>query len=198
MSVQKLIIDSRESSNLYEYVESEAHRLVIMTEKQWLEVGDYAFDDVCFEAKSTIDFLQSVINKRLWNQVDNMDRHYEHTFVIIHGSLHEAMNYPKYINMKIPQHVLKNKFYGAIGKLSLDTDTKVFWVESPKKAAKIITTTYFYYVNSQKKENIKKDILPSDLSWNFIFIAALSGIIGAKLFAVFEDFDEIKINKHRK
>ena len=51
MSVQKLIIDSRESSNLYEYVESEAHRLVIMTEKQWLEVGDYAFDDVCFEAK---------------------------------------------------------------------------------------------------------------------------------------------------
>ena len=57
MSVQKLIIDSRESSNLYEYVESEAHRLVIMTEKQWLEVGDYAFDDVCFEAKSTIFFV---------------------------------------------------------------------------------------------------------------------------------------------
>ena len=46
MSVQKLIIDSRESSNLYEYVESEAHRLVIMTEKQWLEVGDYAFDEM--------------------------------------------------------------------------------------------------------------------------------------------------------
>ena len=140
MSVQKLIIDSRETSNLYEYVESQAHRLLIITEKQWLEVGDYAFDDVCFEAKSTIDFLQSVINKRLWNQIDNMDRHYEHTFVIIHGSLHEAMNYPKYIKMNIPEHILKNKFYGAIGKISLDTDTKVFWVESPKKAAKIITT----------------------------------------------------------
>ena len=159
MSVQKLIIDSRESSNLYEYVESEAHRLVIMTEKQWLDVGDYAFDDVCFEAKSTIDFLQSVINKRLWNQVDNMDRHYEHTFVIIHGSLHEAMNYPKYINMKIPQHVLKNKFYGAIGKLSLDTDTKVFWVESPKKAAKIITT--ICKMRPIRREVIKPGLLKS-------------------------------------
>lgn len=136
----KLIIDSRENSQLYEYVESEAHRLMIITEKQWLEIGDYVFNDVCFEAKSSFDFLQSVINKRIWNQIDNMDRHFEHTFVIIHGSLHEAMQYPKYVQMNISQQILKNKFFGAIGKISLDTDCKVIWVENPKKAAQIMTT----------------------------------------------------------
>jgi len=138
--MNKIIIDSREKSNLTEYVISEASLINILTEKQWLEIGDYVCQDVCFEAKSTIDFLQSVINKRLWNQVDNMDRHYEYSIVIIHGSLFEAMSYPKYVNMKISEQFLKNKFYGAIGRLTLDTDCKVFWVESPKKAAKLITT----------------------------------------------------------
>ena len=138
--MDKLIIDSRETSNLYEYVESEANRLNIQTEKQWIEIGDYVYGDVCFEAKSTIDFLQSVINKRLWTQLDNMDRHYEHTIVMIHGSLHQAMVYPKYVNINIPEEMLRNKFYGAIGKITLDTDTKLFWVEGPQKAAKIITT----------------------------------------------------------
>ena len=138
--MNKLIIDSRENSQLYDYVELEAHRLMIPTEKQWVEIGDYIFGDVCFEAKSSCDFLQSVINKRLWNQIDNMDRHFEHTYVIIHGSLHEAMNYPNYVKMKIPKHILQNKFFGAIGKILLDTDCKVLWFESPKKAAQIITT----------------------------------------------------------
>ena len=56
----------------------------MLTEKQWLEIGDYVYQDICFEAKSTVDFLQSVINKRLWNQVDNMDRHYEYSLSLIH------------------------------------------------------------------------------------------------------------------
>jgi ERCC4-type nuclease len=138
--MNKLIIDSREKSNLSEFIISEASRMNILTEKQWIEIGDYVYQDVCFEAKSTIDFLQSVLNGRLWNQVDNMDRHYEYSIVIIHGSLHQVMAYPKYVNMEINEQLLKHKFYGALGRLTLDTDCKVFWVESPQKAAKIITT----------------------------------------------------------
>ena len=138
--MNKLIIDSRENSQLYDYVELEAHRLMIVTEKQWLEIGDYVYGDVCFEAKSSSDFLQSVINKRIWNQLDNMDRHYEHTYVIIHGSFHDAMDFPKYSKLKISTEMLHNKFFGAIGKISLDTDCKVMWFENPKKAAQIITT----------------------------------------------------------
>jgi ERCC4-type nuclease len=53
--VNKLIIDSRENSDLSNAVKRECIALNIMTEKQWIEVGDYVFSDVCFEAKSTID-----------------------------------------------------------------------------------------------------------------------------------------------
>lgn len=156
MNMNKLIIDSRETSSLYEYVESEASRLNILTEKQWLEIGDYVYSDVCFEAKSTIDFLQSIINGRLWNQIDNMDRHFEHSIVIIHGSLHQAMVYPKYVKMQISEELLRNKFYGGIGKITLDTDCKLFWVEGPQKASKIITTIC-------KMRPIKRDIIKPQL-----------------------------------
>ncbi len=140
MQMDKLVIDSREKSDLCAFVESEASKLNIPCQKEWIEIGDYVYRDVCFEAKSTIDFLMSVINKRLWNQLDNMDRHFEHSIVVIHGSLHQLVAYPQFVNINIPEHTLVNKFYGAIGKITLDYDARVFWTESPQKAARLITT----------------------------------------------------------
>ena len=58
----------------------------------------------------------------------------------------------------------------------------------------ILTLTHLYYSKKKESKKIKKEILPSELSWNFIFIAGLSGIIGAKLFSVFEDIDYLISN----
>ena len=91
-----LIIDSRESSDLSEEVEEKAKKMNIPVKKQWIEVGDYVIGNVCFEAKSTHDFLSSIVSKRLWTQLDNMDRCYENNIVIIYGSLQEALTYTKY------------------------------------------------------------------------------------------------------
>ena len=68
-----------------------AKALKIPNEKKWIEIGDYVYDDVCFEAKSATDFLGSVMSKRLWTQLDNMDRHYKTNIVIIHGDMQEAI-----------------------------------------------------------------------------------------------------------
>jgi len=140
----KLIIDSRETSGLTNEVEIKASKLNIVTEKKWLEVGDYVFGDVCFEAKSTHDFLSSVISKRLWTQLDNMDRCYKTNLVIIYGSLSEALSYTtysaKYNNMprQRKMQLLTNKFYGAIGRIILDSDIKPIWVIDEYAAASII------------------------------------------------------------
>ena len=58
----------------------------------------------------------------------------------------------------------------------------------------IVTIIYIYSNNKKEKEIRIKDVLPSEISWNFIFIAGLSGIIGAKLFSVFEDIDYLIAN----
>ncbi len=192
--MDKLYIDSRETSDLSEYTMSESSRLNIPVEKAWLEIGDYVYHDVCFEAKSTIDFLQSVINKRLWNQIDNMDRHFDHSIVIIHGSMHQAMAYPAYLNMQISEQMLKNKFYGAIGKITLDTDCKLFWVESPRKAAKIITTICKMRPIDRKiiKPTLLKRITTEDLRVNMLCnIKGVSETKAQKLLEVFGSIMEI-------
>ena len=137
-----LVIDSREKSKLAKLVMQKAKALNIQHEKRWIEIGDYVYDDVCFEAKSTTDFLGSVLSKRLWTQVDNMDRHYKTNVVIIHGSLDQAIsniieNAPTKMPIAMRAIRLNNKFLGAIGRLILDTDVKPIWVETEEEAALI-------------------------------------------------------------
>lgn len=141
-----LVIDSREKkgSLLVDLVESKAKTLNIKTEKKWLEIGDYVFDDVCFEAKSVVDFIGSVMSKRIWTQIDNMDRCYNTNVVIIYGSLSEGINnIMENSQSKLPPSaravMLNNKFLGAIGRITLDTDCKAFWVPTEKEASLIIT-----------------------------------------------------------
>ena len=92
-----------------------AKSLKIPFEQKWIEIGDYVFDDVCFEAKSTTDFLGSVMSKRLWTQLDNMDRHYHTNVVIIYGTMDEAIlnvisNAPSKMPLKTRSIMLNNKF----------------------------------------------------------------------------------------
>lgn len=139
-----LVIDSRENSRLTDLVIDKARGLNIPHKKKWIEIGDYVYDDVCFEAKSTIDFLGSVLSKRLWTQLDNMDRHYQTNIVIIYGSLEEAiLNILANSRTKMPNAsrriMLNNKFLGALGRIILDTDIKPVWVNSEEEAALIIT-----------------------------------------------------------
>ena len=141
---QMLIIDSRENSDLSRFVIRKAKNMRIPHEKKWIEIGDYVYDDVCFEAKSSTDFLGSVLSKRLWTQIDNMDRHYKTNVVIIHGNLDEAIfnviqNSPSQMPIAARSLRLNNKFLGAIGRLILDTDVKPIWVDTEEEAALIIT-----------------------------------------------------------
>ena len=154
-----LIIDSREKegSKLVKLVEEKARILNIKTEKKWLEIGDYVFDNICFEAKTVEDFIGSVMSKRLWTQMDNMDRHYKNNVVIIYGDLPEAIhNIIKHGKSKLPiasrKIMLTNKFLGAIGRIVLDTDIKPFWVKSESEASLIITAVC-------KMQPIERDVI---------------------------------------
>ena len=80
----------------------------------------------------------------MWTQLDNMDRHYKTNIVIIHGDMQEAImnvieNAPSKMPIGTRSIMLNNKFLGAIGRITLDTDIKPFWVQSEEEAALIIT-----------------------------------------------------------
>ncbi len=58
----------------------------------------------------------------------------------------------------------------------------------------IINVAYIYNFYKKDATIEAKTILPSDLSWNFLFVAGISGIIGAKLFTILEDIDYLISN----
>ena len=58
----------------------------------------------------------------------------------------------------------------------------------------LIVNILYVYLNNKKKgkTDINVPIKPSQLSWNFLVVAAISGLIGAKIFAIFEgDVDQL-------
>ena len=141
--MNRLVIDSREHSDLTKHVVEKAVGYNIKMKKEWLEVGDYIFNDVCFEAKSSFDFLQSVMNKRLWNQLDNMDRNFPNNLVIVYGSFDAAFRQNSKhnksdIDRRTLRVMLKKKFYGAMGKIILDTDCNLLWFKDAQTAAEMI------------------------------------------------------------
>jgi ERCC4-type nuclease len=88
-----------------------------------------------------MDFLNSVISKRIWTQVDNMDRNYNKNFVVIYGSVEDALGTMKYIktfkdaNPESKKNMYRMQFKGAIGRLRLDYDIGVIWRDSVQDAA---------------------------------------------------------------
>lgn len=141
-----LYVDDREKSIFSRLVETKAKRMNIKIEKKRLEVGDYVIADCCFEAKSAADFMGSILNKRIWTQLDNMDRCFPRNFVVIYGTIEEALKFTKYTQTfdKLPQgskeQILGNKFSGAIGRIRLDTDTHVIWTRNEAEAAEQLVT----------------------------------------------------------
>ena len=133
-----MLIDSRENSVLSDLVEDKSKKMNLSFDKRWLDVGDYVIGDVCIEAKSTADFLLSVMNKRLWNQIDNMDRNYKTPIVLVYGEMEHAIEVAQYSNMN--RFFLQNKFYGGLTYVALDKDAQIFWVPDTTIAAYLICT----------------------------------------------------------
>ena len=190
-----LVIDSRERSTFTSLVELYAKRLNIPTHKEWIEIGDYVIGDVCFEAKSTKDFMASILDGRIWTQLDNMDRTYQTNILIIYGTLNQALKMTRYIKQNIPNDakevMLHNKFLGAISRILLDTDTKPIWVQKDEIAAKIITAVA--KVQPLEREiiqpQIKKRIATNDLRRDIL--STIKGVSGKKAKLLLDQFGSI-------
>ena len=195
MSKMKLYIDSREDSKLTSFIMEKAKKRFVPYEKKWMEVGDYVIGDVCFEAKSSQDFLQSVMNKRIWIQLDNMDKHYNKNFVIIYGSLNDAMKITKYIksfseSSKESKKIrLSNMYYGAIGRIRLDYDAEVILCNNAKEASEqLITLAKMIPVERQIIEpSIIKRIATHDVRIDLL--TTIKGVSNKKAKALLNQFE---------
>ena len=130
----KLKIDNRESktriSSASQYF-SENYAI----ETDSYPVGDYIFDDkVCFEYKTAPDIVSSIIDGRVFRQVERM-KQYPFNYVIVVGNVAEEINQrnANYWNRRnqIKQFTVRN-YLGALARLQIES--KVIHVDNNQQA----------------------------------------------------------------
>ncbi|RLJ02812.1 MAG: hypothetical protein DRP11_02630 [Candidatus Aenigmatarchaeota archaeon] len=120
-----IIVDNREFQTK---VVRELSRLgCIMTPKQ-LEVGDYILSErVCVERKTSSDFVNSVIDGRLFSQLKELLRNFEKPLLIIEGN-----------NLYIHRNVHPNALRGALASVAVDYRVPILWTSSEEETASLL------------------------------------------------------------
>ncbi len=86
---QRIIADIREKNSLVvSYVIEKSDR-EIEVEFQHLKVGDFIIGDIAIERKTSSDFISSIFDKRLENQLQEISQYPEH-FLILEGNINET------------------------------------------------------------------------------------------------------------
>ncbi|MCS7121438.1 MAG: helix-hairpin-helix domain-containing protein [Archaeoglobaceae archaeon] len=90
-----ILIDSREP----EWIEEELKRYGLFVRRSSLKADyliRYSSFEIAIERKEAVDFLNSIIDARLWQQVYSLKEEYKVSFLAIVGDLDEAINSKKF------------------------------------------------------------------------------------------------------
>lgn len=132
---QKIIIDYREKNSL---VPAQLKKLGFEIDFQELKIGDYIVKDYIIERKTISDFRQSMVNRHLHRQIEEMQQ-YENKLLIIEGIEYEEI-YPE--NSTINSNALRGFLLSITMKYKIPT----IFTKNPEDTAKFIS------VLSRKKQ----------------------------------------------
>ncbi|MFB6088856.1 MAG: ERCC4 domain-containing protein [Candidatus Aenigmatarchaeota archaeon] len=93
-----------------------------------LEVGDYLISErVVVERKTASDFLESIFDKRMFDQAKNLAGQFENPVILIEGK-----------GLYTKRNVHPNAVRGALSSLALDYKIPLMWSENEKDTAELI------------------------------------------------------------
>ena len=120
----KIIADNREnSSEVLNFIRN--HNVDLETKN--LEVGDYIVSDrVCIERKTVPDFLQSIIDQRIFKQAESMISSFERPLLILEGNPENLFN---------SRNIHENAIRGVLSSLCIDYRLPIIWTYSQRETA---------------------------------------------------------------
>ena len=121
----KIIVDFQESRNcLIEYLREE-----VLVEVKKLKVGDFIISkDVVVERKTVDDFINSLIDHRLFKQAENMQKNYSCPIFIIEGDIEDLF----------ARNISERALWSAIVSLMLKNNVKFLFTNSFKETAQVL------------------------------------------------------------
>ncbi|MFH1445752.1 MAG: ERCC4 domain-containing protein [Nanoarchaeota archaeon] len=139
----KIIADNREMhSDIFGYIQEHGAELKIKN----LKTGDYiASDRVCIERKTVPDFLQSIVDQRMFRQADVMMKSFKRPLLIMEGNPEDLFNGDRNIH--------ENAIRGALSSLTIDYRIPVLWTHSQRE-----TAAQIYWIAYREQFGQKKDL----------------------------------------
>ena len=113
-----------------------------------LKVGDYIVSErVAVERKSVPDFLQSIIDQRLFKQMEELADSYEKPVLILEGN-------PELLFLERNMHA--NTVRGVLSSIAIDYRIPIIWTHNSKEtAAQIYWMAYREQVKEKKEMQIR-------------------------------------------
>jgi len=138
-----------------------------LREKQ-LQVADFLLSKrVAVERKTTSDFLQSIIDKRLFSQLAAMKELFSHPIVIIEGEgdIYKLRN------------IHENAINGALASIVIDYEIPILWTKNQLETAKLL-----FSIAKREQKELKKNaairVMKKKRSINEYQLYLVSGLPG--------------------
>jgi len=142
--VKTITIDTREQNSR---VATELSKKGIRIETSQLTTGDYIIsEDTAIERKSVEDFLESLIDGRLFSQVKTLKEQYMNPVMILEGEgLHHKRN------------ISDNAVYGALASLVSDFGLPIISTENEEETASLINAMVSRKKGIKGTRSVRKD-----------------------------------------
>ena len=127
---EKVIIDYREKNCL---VPASLMKLGLEIEFRELKIGDYIIKDIVIERKTVSDFLSSMINKRLVNQLNELCA-YENRLLIIEGISEQEL----YSDSRENNGINANAIRGFLLSIIFKHKTPIIFTKNQEDTARMI------------------------------------------------------------
>lgn len=137
-----IIVDTREKQSLIaaNLLEKKAN-----IKHEQLEIGDYLIQDTIIERKTFSDFVSSILDKRLFNQLQEMKK-YPKYFLIIEGFYY---NYDKF-------NVHENAIKGMLISVAIDYQIPIIYTEDEEDTANFLILTAKKYEKPKQEISIRQ------------------------------------------
>jgi Fanconi anemia group M protein len=113
-------------------------------EEKQLKVGDYLLSKrVCVERKAIGDFLQSIVDSRLFKQLSNMNESYDNPVLIIEGDE----------NIFTERKIHENAINGALASIAIDYAIPILWTKNQLETANLL-----FAIARREQTDMKKSI----------------------------------------
>ncbi|RLE85639.1 MAG: hypothetical protein DRJ41_00835 [Thermoprotei archaeon] len=141
-----IIADDRErGSGVIEYLRS----MGISVNIDRLEVGDYIISkEICIERKTVNDLINSIIDKRLFEQSRHLVLAFEKVYLIVEGDIDYTLRYRK-IDLR--------QIYGALASVS-ELGIRLMFTKDPRQ-----TATFLYVLHKRMKKSVRRYLPPTKI-----------------------------------